>query len=72
MRVKCGYTVVLGVRVGEKSMVAALRYKTLYESAKHNHLYLHYTLISTSHIKLFRSVFASFVRIIDSAVISPL
>lgn len=38
------------------------------DSAKHNHLYFHYTFVCTSHIKVLRSVFASFVRVTDAWV----
>lgn len=73
MRVKYGYTVILGVMArGNEHGSSTKIQNTEPDSAEHNHLYFHYTFICTSHIKVFRTVLASFVRIIDAGCIAPL
>lgn len=73
MRVEYGYAMILGVMLrGKEHGSSAKVQNTESDSAKHNHLYFHSTFVCTYHIKVFRSVFASFVIIIDAGCICPL
>lgn len=73
MRVKYGYTMILGVMLRGKEHGSSTKVQNSEsDSAKHNHLYFHHTFICTYHIKVFRSIFASFVTIIDAGYICPL